>query len=125
MFYHYNKNGKKLHDQINEYKYNLHQATLEHEVITSPENISRLASEHLESDFVYYNKDQIKDLNNSEENIAQLEDANIKKKKSITNEAKKQIKKEIDKGVISSPEDQSQTPDASSSFGESKNKNRR
>ena len=37
----------------------------------------------------------------------------------------RQIKKEIDKGVISSPEDQSQTPDASSSFGESKNKNRR
>ena len=86
-----------LKKSIYEYKYNLHQATLDHEVITSPENISLLAKEHLESDFVYYNKDQIKDLNNNEKNLTQLKDANIKKKKSLSDEAKKQIKNEIDK----------------------------
>tara|TARA_B100001996_G_C18583495_1_gene563202 strand:+ start:43 stop:753 length:711 start_codon:yes stop_codon:yes gene_type:complete len=85
----------ELQKSINEYKYSLHQATLEHEVITSPENISRLASEHLESDFVYYKENQIKDLNNSEENIVQLKDKNIKKKKPLSHEAKKKIKNEI------------------------------
>jgi uncharacterized protein YacL (UPF0231 family) len=89
----------ELKKSIYEYKYNLHQATLDHEVITSPENISLLANEHLESDFVYYKKNQIKDLNNSEENLAQLKDTNtnIKKKKTLSDEAKKQIRNEINK----------------------------
>ena len=45
---------------INTLKLDLHQATLDHEVITSPENISRLSKEYLETDLVPYKKSQIK-----------------------------------------------------------------
>ena len=43
-----------LQASVDVLKLDLHQTVLEHEVITSPENISRLAKEHLESDFVFY-----------------------------------------------------------------------
>ena len=39
--------------------FNLDQAILDNEVITSPENISRLAKEHLEDGFRSYKKSQI------------------------------------------------------------------
>ncbi len=52
---------------INTLKIDLHQATLDHEVITSPENISRLAKKYLESDLASYKKSQIKLLNKKEE----------------------------------------------------------
>ena len=41
----------------------LHQETLDHEVITSPENISNLAKEYLEYDLNYYKISQIGELN--------------------------------------------------------------
>ena len=41
----------------------MHKATLDHEVIASPENISRLANEYLELELNPYNKSQIKELN--------------------------------------------------------------
>ena len=37
-------------------KFNLDQAILDNEVITSPENISRLAKEYLDNDFIFYKK---------------------------------------------------------------------
>ena len=43
-------------------KYNLNQAILDNEVITSPENISRLAKEYLNTDFISYKKSQIRQL---------------------------------------------------------------
>ena len=43
----------------------LHQETLDHEVITSPENISNLAKEYLEYDLNYYKISQIGELNKS------------------------------------------------------------
>ena len=43
-------------------KYNLNQAILDNEVITSPENISRLAKEYLNTDFISYKKSQISQL---------------------------------------------------------------
>ena len=52
---------------INTLKLGLHQATLDHEVITSPENVSRLAKKYLESDLASYKKFQIKQLNKEEE----------------------------------------------------------
>ena len=82
----------ELKKTIYEHKYNLHQAFLEHEVITSPENISLLAKEHLESDFVYYKKNQIKNLNDSEKKFTKL-----KNKKNLSDEAKKKIRNEIKK----------------------------
>ena len=87
----------ELQKSIYEHKFNLHQATLDHEVITSPENISLLANDHLESDFVYYKRDQVKNLSNSEENHSQKKITNIKKKKSLSDEAKTQIKNSINK----------------------------
>ena len=82
----------ELKKSIYEHKYNLHQAFLDHEVITSPENISLLANEYLESDFIYYTKNQIKDLNNSDEKFTKL-----KNKKNLSDVAKKKIKDEINK----------------------------
>lgn len=52
-----------LYTSINSLKLNLHKATLDHEVIASPENISRLANEYLELELNPYNKSQIKELN--------------------------------------------------------------
>ena len=48
------KEISNLQASINTLKLDLHQTVLEHEVITSPENISRLAQEYLESDFAFY-----------------------------------------------------------------------
>ena len=42
------KEISNLQTSINILKYDLHQTTLDHEIITSPENISRLAKEYLE-----------------------------------------------------------------------------
>ena len=50
-------------------KYNLNQAILDNEVITSPENISRLAKEYLNTDFISYKKSQIRRLDGDTENI--------------------------------------------------------
>jgi len=44
-------------------EFNLNQATLDNQVITSPENISILVKEHLNFDLSYYKKSQIKNLN--------------------------------------------------------------
>ncbi len=48
---------------INTLKLDLYQATLDHEVITSPENVSRLAKQYLETNLAFYEKSQIKQLN--------------------------------------------------------------
>ena len=56
------KEINNLQASINNLKLDLHQATLDHEVITSPENISRLAKEYLETDLVSYKKSQIKTI---------------------------------------------------------------
>ena len=44
-------------------EFNLDQAILDNEVITSPENISKLAKEYLNSDLAYYKKSQIQNIN--------------------------------------------------------------
>ena len=53
-----------LQASINDIKFNLDQALLDNEVMTSPENISRLAKEYLEDDLKTYQKSQIQQLNN-------------------------------------------------------------
>ena len=69
-----------LQASINTLKLGLHQNTLEYEVITSPENISRLAKEYLESGFIYYKKSQIKQLNKKEKTLVKLEEKKSKVK---------------------------------------------
>ena len=70
-----------LQKSIYDHKFNLHQAMLDHDVITSPENISLLANDYLESDFVFYKREQIKNLNNDDVPLPQKK---IKKKLSLT-----------------------------------------
>ena len=91
-----------LQASINVLKLDLHQTVLEYEVITSPENISRLAKEYLESDFVFYKKSQIKQLSRKEKTLATLEekkDKNTFKKKSKvkTDEIKLRVANRIKK----------------------------
>ena len=81
------KGISNLQASINTLKLELHQNTLEYEVITSPENISRLAKEYLESEFTSYKKSQIKQLNEKEKTLVKLEEKkhknNFKKKNEV------------------------------------------
>ena len=52
-----------LKSSIDSLHYNLDKAILDYEVITSPENISQLAKDYLDIDYVSYKKSQIKNLN--------------------------------------------------------------
>ena len=63
-------------------KFNLDQAILDNEVIISPENISRLAKEYLDTDFISYKQSQIRQLNGNKTTIAKLkkENNNLSKK---------------------------------------------
>jgi len=56
-----------LKASISSIEYNLKEAILDNEVITSPENISKMAKEYLNKDLVYYKKAQIKNLNDDNE----------------------------------------------------------
>ena len=90
-----------LQASINTLTLDLYQATLEHEVITSPENISRLAREYLESDFTSYRKSQIRQLNGEKKTLTKLEekkDTKTYKKKSKfkSDEIKLQVAKKIE-----------------------------
>ena len=95
------KEISNLQASINTLKLDLHQTVLEHEVITSPENISRLAKEYLKSDFAFYKKSQIKQLNEKEKTLAKLEEKKdkktFKKKSKVkTDEIKLRIAKKIE-----------------------------
>ena len=68
-----------LYVSINTIKFDLHQTKLDHEFITSPENISRLAEEHLNINFTNYKKSQIKEFNVKEINLVNLEKSKYKK----------------------------------------------
>jgi len=80
----------------NSVKFNLDQAILDNEVITSPQNISKLAKEYLNTDFSTYKKSQIKKLGEDSEPVAKLNKENnglkLKLKKAIK-EKKLEIKK--------------------------------
>ena len=80
-----------LQTSINTLKLDLHRATLDHEVISSPENISRLAEEYLESEFIYYKRSQINHLNGKKDTLARSE---VKKQKiALRKESKKNNEK--------------------------------
>ena len=76
---------KEINDlkaSISDLETDLHKATLDYEVITSPENISQLAKKHLETELVYYKKSQIKELNEKAENPILLDVTKDNKPKS-------------------------------------------
>jgi len=72
------KEINKLEAAINVIKFNLKQAILDNEVITSPENISRLAKEYLNINLTSYKRSQIKNLNDKTEEFTKV--SKIKKK---------------------------------------------
>ena len=56
------KDIEKLDASIDKIKYELYQSSLDHDVLTSPENISKLAKEHLNQNLKTYKKNQIKEF---------------------------------------------------------------
>ncbi len=86
-----------LKASISSIEFNLNQAILDHEVITSPENISKLAKEYLNNDFVYYKKSQIKNLNKNNET---LKKSNKKNKIEALNNLPKNVKAHVKKKII-------------------------
>ena len=79
-----------LETSVDKLKFDLYQSTLDHDVITSPENISKLASEYLELDLITYKKSQIKQLD-------QIKDK--KEIKAKNNDFRKDIKLHIAKKI--------------------------
>jgi len=74
------KEIRNLEVSINKISFDLHQSSLDYDVITSPENISRLAKEYLETEFVSYKKNQIKNLSGESKNLILSEKTTEKKK---------------------------------------------
>ena len=77
----------------NAIKFNLDQTILDNEVITSPENISRLAKEYLDNDFIFYKKSQIRQLNDDTKITNKLN----RKKNNLSKKVKLEITNKIEK----------------------------
>ena len=101
----------KLNASIKVVKFNLEQAILDNEVITSPENISSLAKEHLNTNLSFYNRIQIIKLDDKSAIIKKKKVDNYStNKKSIVSIKKHVVKKFTKKkmefqSVIDSPKD--------------------
>ena len=90
-----------LKASINVIKFNLDQAILDNEVITTPENISRLAKEYLNTSLVSYKRSQIKQLSDENEKFTKVnkvkkEKINKKKIKNLSDSIKTQVAKTIE-----------------------------
>ena len=87
-----------LRASISSIEFNLDQAILDNQVITSPENISKLAEEHLNDDLIYYKKSQIKNLEDDTKIIKKLSKKNnTKALNNLPENVKKQVTKKIKK----------------------------
>jgi len=96
------KEINNLEASIQVIKFNLDQAILDNEVITSPENISRLAKEYLNTNFSEYKRSQIKNLNDKSEKFMKIskfekKETNEKKIKKLSSNVKSQVAKRIEK----------------------------
>ena len=99
------KEINSLRTSNNVIKFNLDQAILDNEVIISPENISRLAKEYLNTDFISYKKSQLRQLYGDTEIISKLNKKNNniltaklnKKNNYLSTKIKLVIKKKIEK----------------------------
>ena len=81
-----------LEKSINVLKYNLQESILDNEVLTSPENISLLAKEYLNNNFVPYKKSQISHID-GEQKITN--DRTVIKKEKIYKEKSKSLSKKL------------------------------
>ena len=86
-----------LRASISSIEFNLEQAILDNEVITSPENISKLANEYLNTDLIYYKKSQIKNLD--EDNKILKEKLSKKNNIKILDNLPKKVKKHVTKKI--------------------------
>ena len=86
------KEINSLRASNNVIKFNLDQAILDNEVITSPENISRLAKEYLNTNFISYKKSQIRQLDDNTDTITKLN----KKNNNLSTKIKLGIVKKIE-----------------------------
>ena len=91
-----------LETSINLIKFNLDQAFIDNEVITSPENISRLAKEYLNINFISYKKNQIKRLGDDMDIISEpvekdVSSKSVEKNEKLSATLKKRIVKKIEK----------------------------
>ena len=86
------KELEDLRAYIDNLKIDLHKAILDHEVITSPENISKLAKIHLQSDLTYYKKAQIVQLKKEKEVLTKFSET---KSKNLTKKIKSKLSSEI------------------------------
>ena len=93
------KEINSLRASNNVIKFNLNQAILDNEVITSPENISRLAKEYLNTDFISYKKSQIRQLYDDTAIISKLNKKNNNLSTVKLNEKSNNLSKKI-KSVI-------------------------
>ena len=87
------KEINNLRASVNVVKFNLDQAILDNEVINSPENISRLAKEYLDIDFISYKKSQIIQSDEDTETIIKINE----KDNNLSTKIKLGIKKKIEK----------------------------
>ena len=95
------KEINSLRASNNVIKFNLDQAILDNEVITSPDNISLLAKEYLNIDLVSYKKSQIKKLRDENEEFTKVnkikkEKIDKKKIKNLSDGIKTQVAKRIE-----------------------------
>ena len=99
------KEINSLRASNNVIKFNLDQAILDNEVITSPENISLLAKEYLNIGFISYKKSQIRQLYDDTAIISKLNKKNNnlstvklnEKSNNLSTKIKSVIKKKIEK----------------------------
>ena len=86
------KEISNLQATINLQKFELHKSILDHEILTSPKNISKLANEYLDTDFVTYKKSQILELKKEEKSFTKIKIA--KKPENSIKKIKAKINKE-------------------------------
>ena len=90
------KEINNLKASIRNLKLEFHQTSLDHEVITSPENITLLAKEHLEINLFPYKKSQIRHLYQKAEIYKKLEKKQHKEiRKKLSNEIRIKIAKKV------------------------------
>jgi len=87
------KEINNLTASVNAIKFNLGQAILDNEVVTSPENISRLAKEYLDTDFISYKKSKIRQLGEDNKIVIKIN----KKNNNLSKKIKLGITKKIAK----------------------------
>jgi len=79
----------ELESSINMLKVTLHEARLDHEVITSPENLDKMAKQYLETEFTFYKRSQIK-------KVGEKEKIKEKKNKKLAYKLKIEVEKKIE-----------------------------